>query len=257
MISLTETSKKLRSIGLTRDEALVYGHLLEQGAAKSLAIQRATGLTKPLAYRALHELVERGLVLHDKKPGAVALFSPADPRQLRSHILRQRADVELTAQSLESLLPEFSRLYRTTYSKPPIQYYEGPTGIEAVFADLETAQETIYAYIDIDATKHHLPDINTAYAQKRNNSKIYKHVLAVDSPLARAYALTHANEYTRIRFVHTKPFQTSLQIYDGKISYLTIVPSGPLGIIIEDQLLYTMHRELFELLWNQSEPESV
>jgi hypothetical protein len=60
---------------------------------------------------------------------------------------------------------------------------------------------------------------------------------------------------TENRFIRTDaaPFQSIMNIYDGKIAYITLRPEKMIGVIIADQYIYEMHRYLFEYLWGAAE----
>ena len=56
---------------------------------------------------------------------------------------------------------------------------------------------------------------------------------------------------TEVRYIDYKlpPFSAVMQIYDNKISYLTLKPKSMVGIIIEDEMIASMQKGLFEYNW--------
>ena len=46
-----------------------------------------------------------------------------------------------------------------------------------------------------------------------------------------------------------------MQIYDNKISYLTLSDKEMIGVIIEDKYIYKMHKDLFEYMWKNISTE--
>ena len=44
-----------------------------------------------------------------------------------------------------------------------------------------------------------------------------------------------------------------MQIYDGKISYISLSEGQMIGTIIEDQAIYKMHKALFDFTWSRAE----
>ena len=40
-----------------------------------------------------------------------------------------------------------------------------------------------------------------------------------------------------------------MQIYDNKVSYITLSDKEMIGVIIEDKHIYTMNRDLFDFNW--------
>ena len=41
-----------------------------------------------------------------------------------------------------------------------------------------------------------------------------------------------------------------MNIYDGKVSYLTYVENDLIGVIIENDYIYQMHDSIWNLLWD-------
>jgi hypothetical protein len=58
-----------------------------------------------------------------------------------------------------------------------------------------------------------------------------------------------------MKFIDHKlyPFNSVMQIYDGKISYITLSKTSKIGVIIEDKNIYQMHKSLFEYIWSKAE----
>jgi hypothetical protein len=52
-------------------------------------------------------------------------------------------------------------------------------------------------------------------------------------------------------------FQSVMQIYDNKVSYITLTDDYLVGIIITDQYIADTHKYLFESLWELSSGEVI
>jgi hypothetical protein len=46
------------------------------------------------------------------------------------------------------------------------------------------------------------------------------------------------------------PFNSVMQIYEGKVSYITLSDKGMIGVIIQDSNIYQMHKSIFEYVWS-------
>jgi len=57
---------------------------------------------------------------------------------------------------------------------------------------------------------------------------------------------------TDTRFIDGKlySFHAVMQIYDSKISYITLSDKSIIGVIIADQTIYQMHKSIFEYTWS-------
>ena len=84
--------------------------------------------------------------------------------------------------------------------------------------------------------------------------KVKKRILEVRSPEAEKYVTSDDPELTEAKFLSGKVpgFNTVMNIYNNKVTYITLVEDSMIGVIIEDPHIYKMHRILFDNLWNNT-----
>ena len=248
-MSYTETLSK--SI-LTPAQAEVYEALLTHGAEPAGSLAKKTTLKRGLVYKVLDELVGMGLVEKEEETGKVARFTPKHPAMLRELVeSRQKAlkDAEL---SLESVLPSLISNFNLVSGAPGIEIYEGPEGIEKVLNDSLSSKTIIYTYVDVEALVNNIDAINRRYANRRDKLGIEKRAILPDTPFARKYLKEYHRQVTDIKLISASkavPYQSALEIYDGKVAYITFSKEKMIGVIIHDPSLYLLHRYVFEALW--------
>jgi hypothetical protein len=90
----------------------------------------------------------------------------------------------------------------------------------------------------------------------REDQDVKKRGLVIDSPEARKFLKSYDGEVTGTKLItgtdSVVPFQTIMQIYDNKVSYITLTDEYLVGIIITDQFIANTHKYLFESLWKCS-----
>jgi hypothetical protein len=109
--------------------------------------------------------------------------------------------------------------------------------------------------LSVEVEKH-ISNINKEYVKKRQKFGIKKRIIVPDSEFNRKFLKDYAKDVTDFKMVSHKDlpaFKTVMQIYDNKVSYLTLTEDFMIGIIIEDPNIYKMHKYLFEHLWNITE----
>ncbi len=120
--------------------------------------------------------------------------------------------------------------------------------------DSLNSKETILQYIDNEAVNKFVPKENEDYVKKRIKLGIKKEMLSPDSDYAKEHARQINNELTEVRIAkEIRNFGTVMQIYDNKISYLTLSENKKIGIIIEDQDIANMHKIFFRQAWENGE----
>jgi len=96
-------------------------------------------------------------------------------------------------------------------------------------------------------------EINEQYGEKRKKLGIKKKIITSDTPFARKYLKNYNTEITEVRFIPCEFFifstPSTLEIYDGKLSYVTIDEKQKIGVLIHDRNMFMLHKQLFEFAW--------
>lgn len=248
-------TNNLKEAGLSEPQALVFESLLSQKEAKAGRLAKYLPLKRGLIYKSLDDLVELGLVEKDEKQGEVARFRPRHPAVLRELIEKRTQAMREAEQALQGVLPALISQYNLGGGTPGVLVYEGTEGIERVLEDSLSAKEAIYSYVDVEAVEKEIGEINARYMKKREKLDIYKKLLVPDTTFIRDLYAKEKSLVTEVRAIPSRgtPFEVTMQIYDGKVSYLTLSGGRKLGVIIEDPHIYQMHKYLFEVLYEKAE----
>ena len=241
----------LNQLGLSPDEARVYEYLLGKGTTTAGDIIRHTEIKRGTAYNILSDLSAKGFIREDAASG-VAKFACEHPSKIAELFERKRKTLEEAERSAEALLPALTSRWNLSYHRPAVRYFEGVEGIQKILDDSLSASETIRSYIDIETIIAHeeFAKTNERYSAKRLKLGKSKKIIENDSPQTRAWGQKHSSPLTERRFVHDlAKFHTVMQIYDNKVSYITVGNNQTIGVIIDDPSIYEMHRALFDALW--------
>lgn len=244
--------------GLDQEQALIYEVLLKNGPLPAGKIHQKTPLKRGLVYKRLDELGEIGLVIKTEQAGKVALFEPAHPLKLKE-IAEQKEQQAKQAQSiLQGVIAPLTSDYNLAIGKPGVQFYEGIEGVRTVAFDNLNAKTPILAYLDMSVIQKHLKDMNDEYVKIRRRLGKQKLNLINDTPENRQFMTSYNRDITDIRMLPQQGmgmrFACMMQIYDDKISYITVDPNRWIGVIIEDKNIADMHRQLYMYSWQAAQP---
>ena len=264
MIQL-EYTKEITDTGLSKEQAIVYEVLLKQGESPASSIAKAvpsgTTLSRPLVYKVLEELIQLDLATKSDEAGKIAKFTPKHPVAITKVIDKEKERIEQTKKQFLATSGKLSSLFNLSVGKPGVQFYEGKDGVWEVLMDSLAASEEILTYADLEAIAKYIPDLNAEYSAIREDQDVKKRGLVIDSPEARKFLKSYDGEVTGTKLITSTdsvvPFQTIMQIYDNKVSYITLTNEYLVGIIITDQFIANTHKYLFESLWKCSSGDVV
>lgn len=243
----------LVQLGLDANQILVYEYLLENGPSKASVIAKNTPLKRGLVYKTLDDLVDLKLIEKDDPVGAVSLFTPLHPSALKSLAESHIRSAQNAQNILESEIGSLVSMYNLANDKPGIEFYEGLAGVKKVIFDTLTSKTNIYTYADMAQVEKYIKKINDEYAKKRDTLDLSKKVLLVDSDFTKKILADYKKSNLDVRFVKNVPhFATVMQIYDNKVSYVTLSKDKMIGIIIQDKSVYEMHKALFKSMWKNA-----
>lgn len=262
MIQL-EYTNDLTTAGLSHEAATVYETLLKLGTvpASRIAKEIPASLSRPLVYKVLDELIASNLAEKNAPTGKVATFTAKHPLGIMERIDAKKVEIETIKQRFGITAGKLSSLFNLTAGKPGVQFFEGKDGVWEVLMDSLTATEEILSYADIEAVTKYIPELNAEYSALREEKGVKKRVMFADSPAGRKFIASYDHNVTRAKLMKTttdRPyFQTVVQMYDNKTSYITLTDNYLVGFIISDQFVADTHKFVFESLWDLSQGEEI
>lgn len=241
----------LQKLGLSKPEALAYSYLLENGESSVGQMIKRLPIKRGNLYNVLRDLVFKGLAEEFKK-NKVVVFRATHPSQILYYLAKEGDDLEARKKLAEEIMEELKSKYSLNNNRPGVHYFEGKDGVKKVLEDSLKSKTEIYSYADIESVEKYLSEINKRYVKKREELKIKKKGIVLDTPFAREFLKDYHPTITETKLIgyEARPYQTVMQIYDGKISYITLEEKIMIGVIIEDPHIYEMHKYMFEYLWS-------
>ncbi len=154
---------------------------------------------------------------------------------------------------LASLLPELEGLYNLKGGESLIKYYSGSESIRNVYFELIDSLEHNDEFLvigDPDLWEKVNKSFGADFIKRRNKDKLNIRMILTDSELARTYKKFEKNFQEEIKLLPLGTvLDTNLVVTPRKI--LIQQMTNPVVVItIENMSAITMHRELFNVMWN-------
>lgn len=242
----------LQSLNLNENEAQIYEILLGAGPVPVREILKKTALKRSNLYNVLSSLKAKGLVGERLGKAGLTIFYPETPDKLEDLVAASEKKLVQSKSQLQTNLEALKSLFLLSQERPAIRFFEGKEGVEKVVRDSLTSRTEILSYLDPEAIDKYIGDLNLEYKKQRAEKKIFKKILVADTTINRKRYSKVDPAITAVRYMGEKiiPFQTVMQIYDNKISYVTLTDKKMIGVIIEDENITQMHRSMFEYIWS-------
>lgn len=246
-------SPLLQTLGLTSNEARVYGLLLTLGQVQaSVLIAKLAPIPRATIYKSLYGLEAKGLVkqedIHKKLH-----FSPLPPERLLELSTAQFELQQRARDDLRSILPSLTSSYITNTEKPVVTTYEGVEGLKKIYEDTLAVNQEISAFVqvtEIDEVLHHW--LETHYVKQRAKRNIPAKVIISGHGWADKFVKRNKSEARESVQVDAAlfPMHHEIDIYGDKVAFIHFKKGEPLiGIIINHPRIATTMRSVFALAW--------
>lgn len=248
----------LQSLGLDDKEISVFLLVTKIGSARASVLAYQSGLPRTTVQNVLLRLEKKSLINKIIEENTY-IYSAISPENLSRVVEMQKqehnAKYDKLLTDIESAMPELKGLISRNKNLPKVKFYKGREAVEKVLFDTLDSTTELKDFANVDAMFQHAQDINDAYVNEREKSKITKRSLLLDTPFAReiyesgTYSPRSHKGYKWIES-SAYPFSIETNIYDGKVSYITYVEDEFIGVIIENQYIYEMHDSMWNLIWD-------
>lgn len=235
----------LKKLGLSDKEIKIYLALLEFQGISVRGLAQKTGLNRGTVYDILKNLKKVGLAnLHKHK--TKQSFSAEDPEKILLLVENRQKEIEKIKQKALQAIPELKSLQNKEAGQPVTKFFEEKKGIKIILQDVLSSLKKGQEYFAYSA-KSSSDDLNTAYpnfTQKRIKKGIKVKVIS----LAKGGGLSGLDQ--RKWLDSEDKSATFIIIYANKCAFISRDSLGnPLGVIIENQMIYKTQKLIFLQLW--------
>ncbi len=234
----------LINIGLTEKEASVYLASLSLGSSTILKLAEATSLKRTTVYSVIETLKQRGLMSIELS-GWKRRFTAADPQSL-SLTLKQRE------REFETALPELISLHNLKDDGGTFKYYQGLEAVKGVYEQLlkDAPPGCDYLIISDIASWLEMDEKWSAdFRERRAATPVKMRLLTQDSEAARHYKKYERNFNAQVKLLlENTVLKTNAVIIPQRLM-INQVRMPIMAIVIENESIIQMQRQLFEIIW--------
>lgn len=242
----------LKQLGLTENETGLYILSLEIGPHPIGQIAEKMNISRPNIYKLIKGLENRGLAALPTG-GKLKRFSVASPTIVAELLgKKQQKDRELK-EDFSSLLPDLLIRYKRGDLPSHVRIYQGRGQyLGAFFGMLDEGKDSLDFFGSVDDFLN-LIDIadQHEYLKGRVARGLKSRTLTLPGPNAYRIASEDKENLRETRILgQLIPFKASFHFFADKIIFWQ--PESLLAIRIEDDIIVSMLRSMYELLWSQA-----
>ncbi len=232
-------------LGLTNNEAFVYVAALSIGSATVIELSEKSGIKRTTVYTVVDSLLSKGLISVEIK-GLKRRFVAEHPSKL-----------ETVLESRKQLLSNTLQRYESTFTKrkgdSAIRYYQGLAGMKTAYIDLLALLKPKDFYYAISNHRQWYSidrEFFQWFIEKRIPHRVMTKLLLVDSSETRDMQRFSKNFQQDIKLIPaTLPLSTTMIVTPERVMIHQLV-KPIMVIVIENQNIIQMQKEVFEMLWN-------
>jgi sugar-specific transcriptional regulator TrmB len=237
--------KSLKELGLEENEAKLYLAMLGTGPTTVLELARASGMKRANIYNLIDRLAELGLARIEPR-GFKRVFVAEDPENLKVLLQRKK-------KALEETLPFLQELAQNKGGTTFIKYYQGLNAIREVYEGLlkEVNPKDDYLVLSNQEAWEALdPDFFPSFQTRRAKLPVNIRLIFQKTPSSIHSQKFQKNINAKIRLLDdSTTLTTNLIVLPHKVVIHQLV-APHLAIVIENQNVVKMHKEMFEIIWS-------
>ena len=239
-----------KKLGLSDKEIMVYLSLLEHGASSVRNLAALSGLNRGTAYDILKKLQELGLVSFFHKD-TKQNFTAEDPERILKLIAAREEELKEAAEKIKGLIPELRSLQEKGGGQPTTKFYEGRAGVKFILDDVLSSinnqtDKNYYVYSAAGVRE----DVYGAYPDF-NKKRIKNNIKARTISLSAGGGTYGLDERKWLKAEKSNAGNmTYILIYADKCAFISRDNHNvPVGVIIENKLIYETEKTLFLQMW--------
>lgn len=234
-----EIKTKLRKIGFSNNEAIVYVSLAKLGSSKAGNISKHSELDRSSVYNALKSLIQKGLVSY-VIIGKIKWFQCSNPRNIKKF-------VENKLEVANEVIPSLDSFIKEKKLKENVRLFKGIKGIKTVFEDiLANANENLVLGSEGQFSK------TMPFFARKFTDRMKRKGIKVKSIIRTRRNIRPKSEISDLRKIpmHVEsPVVTN--IYGNKIAII-IWSETPEAILIENKKAADAYKDYFSHIWKHA-----
>jgi len=192
--------------------------------------------------------VQKGFAVNSKRDGAL-WYTPTKPEKLFEMIERRREDANRLEHTLMEHLGSLQDLYNPNGKMPKISFYEGVQAAQDLLLNMVDGEGDIVCFGAGDYVHEKYPQMVEDFRRKAHQDKRATRIIR-----APKYRDLHEEDPKHVQtryFKNIDELTVDIQVFQNKMSILSIDKGAPMGVMIEHEDGTGAFRAIFNELWDK------
>lgn len=246
----------LRELGCSDQEIEVYTTSLILGPSPIQGLAARLNIARPNVYKIIRTLEEKGLAHFSAKKKYARNFLVVSPTVVLERFRAKEQEIARGTQSLSMALPDILSLYRQGDMPSKVKVLEGGDQFLRLFwSVLEEGRSPIRFMGSAGEFINFISwNEEKKWIGERVRRNLFIHVLLLPDEDAQTLRSLDEKEMRETRFMESiLPFAPGIMLFGNKVTLWQ--PKAPSVILIEDEFIVEMFRNIFDRLWNEAKKQ--
>ncbi len=251
MINKEAHIKSLLKIGLTIPESRVYLSLLELSESKTGTLSKESGVASSKIYNVLDNLIEKGFAGYRLQNNQKVFFA-SSPQIIKDILIKKEKERAKEKIELMSMIEEFGKKEGDKSPYSNYKYYEGMSGIRALWLELIEdlndikKGEEVLVYAGVKEAYELMLGLYEEFHRERKKRGIkYRIIYPTEE---KELGEKRKKQLSEVRFMKLGN-EAEWAIVGNKLIIQHITKEVPRGFLIEDEIFVQTFRQVFDQLW--------
>ncbi len=230
----------LESVGLHKNEIIVYLDLIGIGKSSAHEISHRTKIHRPNVYDILNKLIKKGIVTQSIENN-VKMFYPVSPQNLLNYLKQKEFE-------LKKIIPEIEKIHSHPPEKRTVTMSEGIKAFRMILDSLLEKDKPIYVYGIPKGVSEVIGGFIGDFHERRIKKEILmKHIYNKNAQERIKYL--NQLECTEARYFPFDYNSTISTLICGNVVLLIFWEDSMFTIMIENKSISEAYKKYFDILW--------
>jgi sugar-specific transcriptional regulator TrmB len=252
----SKVKKILSELGLTELQSRFYLTLLKSGGMSISKLAKLLGINRTNSYNILEKLKSLDLVYEENKQTGKVIFAKSY-ETLLSALKTEENKIKDYQTSVNELIPFFKSFNsKEIPDSPKVRIFDGTKGLNSIVDDIldnTSKNKEILLFSNQQSAKGVFSKKkHEEFIKTRIQKNIKIKVLSINNDAGHELKSLDSKNLRETKILPQGfSFDSEIYIYENKISMLD-VKSQIIGVVIESEELFRVHKQFFEFLWQIS-----